>query len=1044
MRRDLAVLGLLALALAATTAIATLPAVGQNVPEHLDPAFHELIDDALLHGTVTPPGAEITEKDSERVAYDELAYGYPALTEEQLTGTYFKDGRFGPVDAARTYSPRADVTIVRDARWGVPHIYGETDAAMAFGAGYASAEDRLPIMELLRALGRAEAFELLEHNAAWLADAELVRAYGYTEKEFQAMIDRLPELYGQDGQDVVTLLEAHAAGINHFILQMQEGRVDAPVGLADLLPPNTVAPWRPTDIVAVVSIVRALFGADGGNELANAARFAELTEAYGADQARAVYEDFRNRHNLDGPLHTTEPSFTFMQTDLALPGTDGNVSGFSSGAPGPVGIIEELGSLFPGGQAQAAAQLGALAEAARIRWERVALETAGGADRRAAPGAHAGRDSPSGESLETAGGADRRAAPGAHAGRDSPSGESLENDHLAVDLSRAAEASMSNWLLVGGEHTTTGFPIVLGGPQAAYFDPQILVEAELHSPTIHARGAGFPGLSTLVVIGRSHEAAWTATAGGSDMIDTYIEVLCDPDGDAPTEEEVHYLHDTDGDGEPECVPMDVRLHREATTLPGGELLPAIYAERTVHGPVTARGTLGDTPVAVSRKRSTYLKELDPAISILKMNRGEADTAEDFIAAFADHNLSTNWAFADRDDIGYVHGGLYPRRPNTIHPDLPVWGTGAWEWEPAGAGEEGRGTDDYHSIDEHPHEANPDRGFAVSWNNRTAPGWGEDDSGWGFSSVYRSDLLEDQLEAAVARGEKISPVTLVQMMERAGLTDLRATHDLPLLLRVLSSTDAPSQRAAQMRDLLAEWIDPAANPAGVGLRRDGDRDGDYDRGAAVAIMDAWWEPLIHAMYDPALRQPVDEVSRQDLHNAPSFGGSAFAGGFYGQVWTDLAMVLGDEVASPTSQVYCGASALGTDGTLESCATALWASLEQAGAALAADQGDDPAAWQADAAGERIQFIPPTSGSMHWVNRPTTQVLAMFGADAPPAPSAPRPAAPPAPPAPLPTTGGGLAAFGALTLLGAALLGAALVRRPGRHRPRVRCVETWPHR
>jgi len=980
-RRSLAVLGLLALALAATTAIATLPAAGQDAPDdapqHLDPAFHELIDDALLHGTVTPP---------------ELAYGYPDLTESQLTDTYFKDGRFGPVDAARTYSPRADVTIVRDARWGVPHIYGETDAAMAFGAGYASAEDRLPIMEALRALGRAEAFELLEHNAAWLADAELVRAYGYTEEEFQAMIDRLPALYGQDGEDVVTLLEAHAAGINHFILQMQEGQVDAPVGLADLLPPNAVAPWRPTDIVAVVSIVRALFGAGGGNELANAARFAELTEAYGAEQARVVYEDFRNRFNLDGPLHTADPAFTFMQTEVELPGTDGNVSGFSSGAPGPVGIIEELGSLFPGGQAQAAAQLGELAEAARIEWERVAVRT----------------------------------------------------DHLEVDLSRAAEASMSNWLLVGGEHTTTGFPIVLGGPQAGYFDPQILVESELHSPTIHARGAGFPGLSTLVVIGRSHEAAWTATAGGSDMIDTYIEVLCDPDGDAPTEEEVHYLHDTDGDGEPECVPMDVRLHREATTLPGGELLPAIYAERTVHGPVTARGSLGDTPVAVSRKRSTYLKELDPAISILKMNRGEADTAEEFIAAFASHNLSTNWAFADRDDIGYVHGGLYPRRPDTIHPDLPVWGTGAWEWDPAGAGEEGRGLDDYYDVDEHPHEANPDRGFAVSWNNRTAPGWGEDDSGWGFSSVYRADLLEDQLEAAVARGERISPVTLVQMMERAGLTDLRATHDLPLLLRVLAAGSPPSDRAGRMRDLLTEWIDPAANPAGVGLRRDGDRDGDYDRGAAVAIMDAWWgndtdgSLLLSAMYDPALGRGVDTVSRQSFHNAPSLTGSAFQDGFYGQVWTDLAMVLGDEVDSPTSQVYCGASALGVDGALADCAAALWASLDAAGAALAADQGDDPTAWQADAAGERILFLPPTSPTMHWVNRPTTQVLAMFGANAEPVPLTP--VRPPAPPAPLPTTGGGLAAFGALALLGAALLGAALVHRPRHPRPTPRSVET----
>src|SRR5678816_4393159 len=62
------------------------------------------IDNALLHGTITPPGAEITEKIKELSAYDELVYGYPSLTESQITTTYFKDGAFRPVtDAKRTY-----------------------------------------------------------------------------------------------------------------------------------------------------------------------------------------------------------------------------------------------------------------------------------------------------------------------------------------------------------------------------------------------------------------------------------------------------------------------------------------------------------------------------------------------------------------------------------------------------------------------------------------------------------------------------------------------------------------------------------------------------------------------------------------------------------------------------------------------------------------------------------------------------------------------------------------------------------------------------
>src|SRR5205814_6037241 len=71
---------------------------------------------------------------------------------------YYKDASFGvkPGDVGRTYSPRSDVTIVRDKSFGVPHIYGSTRAGMMFGTGYAAAEDRLFFIDVLRHLGRAQ------------------------------------------------------------------------------------------------------------------------------------------------------------------------------------------------------------------------------------------------------------------------------------------------------------------------------------------------------------------------------------------------------------------------------------------------------------------------------------------------------------------------------------------------------------------------------------------------------------------------------------------------------------------------------------------------------------------------------------------------------------------------------------------------------------------------------------------------------------------------------------------------------------------------
>lgn len=884
----------------AATLVAGLAAItlgpASSQPGSVFPTSEDLlaIDDAALHGTITPPGAPIYEKQAELDAYDALVQGYPDLTQDEITSTYFKDGSFDvPTDVSRTYYPRADVKVLRDTRWGVPHVYGVDDGAAAFGAGYVAIEDRLPIVMLLVALGRAEAFELLGDNASWLADAEITRMYGYTEAEFQGMIDRIPAVYGQTGEDLVDLLGELVQGMNAAVLDMRSGVIPVPPSLGDAgldLP----APFRTTDVVAIVSIVRALFGAGGGGELSNANRFLADLKDFGPTEGPKIYEDFRNRYNLDGLSHTTD-SFPYETIHPTAIDPNANAFGFGAGASGIEGALTEVTKLFPGGLTQALSQSATLAERSRIKTENLVLRT--------------------------------------------PLG--------AIDLSHPG--SLSNYLAVDKTRSATGHPILIGGPQAGYFDPQILSENELHGDRIHTRGATFPGFG-LVIVGRTQDSAWSPTAGGSDMVDTYVEELCEPDGSTLTEESHHYVFNG------ECREMDRRVVRTVADdapldLPGRNLLPDIIVERTVHGPVVGRGKIGTKPVAVSRKRSTYLKELDPGVSILKLNRNEVRDPQAFVDTFEEsHNLSTNWVWIDKDDIAYVHGGLYPIRPDSVHPDFPVWGTGAWEWE-----QNPDGSDKY--LDVHPHGINPTRGYEVSWNNRPAPDWSASDSQWGWSALYRADLLEDQIQAQ-APGT-ITPVKMVQMMEQAGLSDLRGTHVLPLALRVLDAGLPPSPAAAAARDKLADWVAAGA------LRRDGDLDGEYDQAAAVGIMDAWWSPLITAMYNPVVGN-VGERSAQGFHNAPSSTGSAFEGGFYGQVWTDLAMVLGDPVQSPTSQVFCGSTAVGVDGTLATCAAKLWASL--AGVADAAP---------ADASAERLLFLPNAALSMQWVNRPTTQHIAMFG-------------------------------------------------------------------
>jgi hypothetical protein len=88
--------------------------------------------------------------------YSNLTTAAP-ITEAQIPD-YFKDATFGvPAgDVASTESPEAGVTIERDTAFGVPHIYGDTRAELMFGIGYATAEDRLFFIDVLRHAGQGD------------------------------------------------------------------------------------------------------------------------------------------------------------------------------------------------------------------------------------------------------------------------------------------------------------------------------------------------------------------------------------------------------------------------------------------------------------------------------------------------------------------------------------------------------------------------------------------------------------------------------------------------------------------------------------------------------------------------------------------------------------------------------------------------------------------------------------------------------------------------------------------------------------------------
>lgn len=254
--------------------------------------------------------------------YENLVYGAPGLTEAQIP-SYYKDATFGVSagEVESTIEPRAGVTIIRDKAFGIPHIYGDTRADTMFGAGYVGAADRLFLMDVLRHTGRAELASFLGGSNAE-ADAGQWSFAPYTEADFEKQITQMPQIYGLAGQQAVEDLNNYVAGINAYI---------AAANLNESLKPGEykllgkpMEPWKPTDIIAIASLIGGIFGRGGGNELNSALTMQSFVEKMGKKAGRKAWLGFRSKNDPEAPT-TVEKAFpyetrsAFAKKGLALP-----------------------------------------------------------------------------------------------------------------------------------------------------------------------------------------------------------------------------------------------------------------------------------------------------------------------------------------------------------------------------------------------------------------------------------------------------------------------------------------------------------------------------------------------------------------------------------------------------------------------------------------------------------------------------------------------------------------------------------------------------
>lgn len=152
----------------------------------------------------------------------------------------------------------APVEIVRDTS-NVPHVFGADDADVFFGLGYAHAQDRMWQMLFLRRAAQGRLSELFGQKTVQ-ADILMRRLDIYRAAQ-QSVEDQDPETQ--------TALRAYADGVNAWLNEVNQGAKGR--GAPEMwLFNHPVAPWQPTDSIAVLKLIALQMTAHAEEEVLRA------------------------------------------------------------------------------------------------------------------------------------------------------------------------------------------------------------------------------------------------------------------------------------------------------------------------------------------------------------------------------------------------------------------------------------------------------------------------------------------------------------------------------------------------------------------------------------------------------------------------------------------------------------------------------------------------------------------------------------------------------------------------------------------------------
>ena len=329
-------------------------------------------------------------------------------------------------------------------------------------------------------------------------------------------------------------------------------------------------------------------------------------------------------------------------------------------------------------------------------------------------------------------------------------------------------SGFSNIYIIGQSKAEGANSILVNGPQFGWFNPSYVYSIGMHGAGIDVVGNtpfGYP----MILFGHNRTIAWGSTWGASDIVDLFVEHL-NPEHDQ------QYLYKDD------FIDFETRVE-EIRVKDGATQELVIY--RSVHGPVVRFDR--DQRIAYAKKRAWDGRELETLLAWLYSTW--ASDWNEWKAQAEKSAINVNLYFADVDgNIGYFHGGHFPKRVPGHDNRFPVTGDGTMDWT---------GRQEIDSAN--PHVLNPSSGFITNWNNK--PGHGVMNPDFHFYSWSAADRVEFFSEALAAK-DRFTPDEAWSLLDSSSHADVFVEYFLPVIERAVQESSDPALHEAS--DTLRSW------------------------------------------------------------------------------------------------------------------------------------------------------------------------------------------------------------------------------------------------